>query len=632
MRSIPLFASRPSPAAPAPGEATPTLAGLGPRRRRRPSLRLVLALSLGALGLAATLAMAALIAREATARLETEVGAQLGELAEHTARTLDLGMFERWRDVQVAASLDVFGDPAVPLAEKRAVLTRLQQTYPAYSIIALVDPDGRIAATSSGLLEGVNVAHRDYFRAGRERPFVGDVHDAILLAKLLPFGTGEPLRLIDVAAPVHDREGRFAGVLVAHLDWAWAREVARTLARSLRGRREGAEIMVLAADGTVLLGPPALESRALPPDTLTGGRSTDARGSGRIGPWPDGEDVYVSAVEPTSGYRDYAGLGWRVAVRHKAEVALRSVSDLRWGVLASGTLVALVAAMLAWVMAGRIARPLQEIARAAEALGRNEPLPALSHGVVEEGRLVAEALSAAADELRQREAGRRLLVDELNHRVKNTLATVQSIAAQSLKGLGDGAAAGRAAFEGRLLALSCAHNVLTRESWSSADLRDIVHEAVAPFGGEAIPPASDAASARRGEGGGRFAVSGPHVRLAPQTALALTMILHELCTNAVKYGALSATGRVALAWEVIPDGAGALRLTWRETGGPPVRRPERTGFGSRLIERGLASVPEGAVSLRYDPSGLVCTLALALTDAARDAAPDARGGDDREAA
>ncbi|WP_043358049.1 cache domain-containing protein, partial [Methylobacterium sp. B1] len=230
-----------------------------------PRLRVVLALGFGTLGFLATLALAALVSREATRRLEAEVGGQLTEIAGQMARNLDIGMFERWRDIQIAAASDSLRDPGTATAAKRAVMERLQATYPAYSIIGLVDADGRVSATSTGALEGADVSGRDYFRRGLEGPYVGDVHPAKLLQSLMPpVDTGargaarEPLRLVDVAAPVRSPDGRVLGVLAAHLDWTWARDMARILEGALRGHRQGAEILILSRDGTVLLGPPAL--------------------------------------------------------------------------------------------------------------------------------------------------------------------------------------------------------------------------------------------------------------------------------------------------------------------------------------------------------------------------------------
>ncbi|HEY9236210.1 MULTISPECIES: CHASE domain-containing protein [Phenylobacterium] len=196
------------------------------------------------------------------------------------------------------------------------------------------------------------------------------------------------------------------------------------------------------------------------------------------------------------------------------------------------------------------------------------------------------------------EARQRLLLDELNHRVKNTLATVQSIAAQSLRH-GEDVASVRATFEARLIALSHAHDLLTRDNWSGASLAELVGQELAPYGGA---------------NGERLAIAGEHVWLAPNTAVALGMAFHELATNAAKYGALSNEyGRVHVTWTVGP-GAGPrpLRIVWREIGGPPVVKPERQGFGSRVIVGGLAHQLDGVVDLDFPPTGVVCTIAFTL--------------------
>ena len=187
----------------------------------------------------------------------------------------------------------------------------------------------------------------------------------------------------------------------------------------------------------------------------------------------------------------------------------------------------------------------------------------------------------------------RLLINELNHRVKNTLATVQSIAAQTLRNAGSPDQARRDLDE-RLIALSRAHDVLTRENWEGANLRAVVTQAVDPYRGDRVE---------------RFRTSGPQVRLSPRMALALSMALQELATNAVKYGALSREkGLVAIEWTVRPGAEPALRLTWTESGGPRVVAPRRRGFGSRLIERSLAHDLNGTVVIDFDPQGVVCTI------------------------
>lgn len=192
-------------------------------------------------------------------------------------------------------------------------------------------------------------------------------------------------------------------------------------------------------------------------------------------------------------------------------------------------------------------------------------------------------------ERKRAEAQRELLLAELNHRVKNTLAVVQSIAHQTFR---NGAATpeASAAFEGRLLALSTAHSLLTRSHWENARLDRIAEDAFTVQGVDAA----------------RVHVSGPPVQLPAKQALALSLALHELCTNALKYGALSVDeGVVDLAWRTEP---GRLVIAWREAGGPPVVAPSRKGFGSRLINQVIASDLDGTVATAFDPGGLACTI------------------------
>ena len=196
------------------------------------------------------------------------------------------------------------------------------------------------------------------------------------------------------------------------------------------------------------------------------------------------------------------------------------------------------------------------------------------------------------------EARSRMLIDELNHRVKNTLATVRSIVAQGFRSTGD-AESVRDSIESRLFALSRSHDLLARENWRSVGLFDLVAEAMKPFG-------------RDDESGelGRLNIAGDNVRLRPPEALALSIAIHELATNAVKYGALSsATGLVRISWDRQSSSTGPrLILRWQESGGPSVSQPSRKGFGSRVIERGLKHELSASATLDYAPDGLICVI------------------------
>ncbi|MBD9375587.1 PAS domain S-box protein [Rhizobium sp. ARZ01] len=210
------------------------------------------------------------------------------------------------------------------------------------------------------------------------------------------------------------------------------------------------------------------------------------------------------------------------------------------------------------------------------------------------GRVIgASTIARDMTERRRADEHRKTLMDELNHRVKNTMAVIQSIASQTL-GHASTLDEARDAFGSRLINLAKAHDALTRESWQSANLADIVIDTVKPHAG----------------GENRFRVEGPDIRLAPSAALAFSMALHELSTNAAKYGALTSEGgQVVVVWQIEEEDADRrLVLHWHERGGPPVAMPTRRGFGSRLIERALASELNGEVRVEYKSSGLECTI------------------------
>ncbi len=206
---------------------------------------------------------------------------------------------------------------------------------------------------------------------------------------------------------------------------------------------------------------------------------------------------------------------------------------------------------------------------------------------------------------KENEAQSKLLIDELNHRVKNTLSTVQSIVWQALRKASDPKVI-RESIESRLFALSRSHDLLTRENWESAGLLDIVHDALEPFG----------VADGRAE---RIAIKGENIRFSPKSALALGIVFNELATNAVKYGALSnEVGSILIEWTKEPTPSGArLVLNWQEKDGPPVSAPSRIGFGSRVIERSLAHELEGTVNLDFQPDGLACAMTIPIPRAAR---------------
>lgn len=211
---------------------------------------------------------------------------------------------------------------------------------------------------------------------------------------------------------------------------------------------------------------------------------------------------------------------------------------------------------------------------------------------------VIQILSISRDitDLKDAQDQQRLLMEELAHRVRNTLTMIKALASQTLRDVGDRSAV--EAFDARLMALAGAHDLLLQENWTSAPVALIVRSALKVHG------AND-----------RFSIDGPDVLLGPKTALSLALLLNELATNATKYGALSVeAGAVEAVWTIEHGTPDAFVLDWRETGGPAVTEPARKGFGSRLIGIGLGA---GSAEVRFEPAGLAATFRVTLEQAGR---------------
>lgn len=225
--------------------------------------------------------------------------------------------------------------------------------------------------------------------------------------------------------------------------------------------------------------------------------------------------------------------------------------------------------------------------------GTRRPFMPFATPLFDDGGQIVGAVNMLVDmtERHKAEEQQRLMIDELNHRVKNALATVQSIAVQTCK---DAASLDdfRSGFEARLVALGKAHDLLSRTQWSGVSLEELLGQALAAFA-----PA-------------RIRIEGPDVRLAPGPALSLGLVTHELTINAVTHGALSAPdGRVEVLWTCTEDN---LRLTWTERGGPAPTAPAKPGFGLRLLERSVERDLNGKAVVEFGPAGMACVIDIPL--------------------
>ena len=344
--------------------------------------------------LSAVLAFAVVIERIARTHAEHAAVDRLAGLAAGLRDDLDRGMAHHFEQVQVLAGLDQVADARDPARVRRA-LEHLQQSFPQFTWIGLADAQGRVVASAGRVLEGADVSARPWYAAGRDGPFVGDVHAAVMLEKLLP-RLAEPWRFVDVEAPVVAAEGRRVGVLGAHLSWSWAREVETDLLATLRAEHR-IEALVLARDGTVLLGPPEFEGRHWAPAGAA--------------------DVY-SAQAATRGKGRYPGLGWTVVVRQPREVALADYRALQRQIALTAAALLLLSLPFARWIARRLSRPLAQLTAA---ISRQEhldggALPRIA-GYREVG-LLSDALAALAQRQRAQDAALHELNASLERRIE----------------------------------------------------------------------------------------------------------------------------------------------------------------------------------------------------------------------
>lgn len=293
------------------------------------------------------------------------------------------------------------------------------------------------------------------------------------------------------------------------------------------------------------------------------------------------ESRSLEGIPMLSAYSRSKLSGWSVIVGSP----LKKVEAGSKKTIVQGSLLFLAVLLFAATLAAVVATKLHSGVRALVGASHSgEGAVPMKRSGITEIDVVGHALSRAFAGRAESERHQRLLIGELNHRVKNTLSVVQSLAYQTFRGSSSPRDA-IAAFEARLQALAGAHNLLTDQKWESASMLQIVKLALAPFCGA-----------------GRCEVDGPDVKLSPQTAVSLALAIHELATNATKYGALSAdTGRILVNWTAED---GTFVLTWREVGGPPVKQPEGEGFGMRLIRRSLAAELRGNVEVDFLETGV----------------------------
>ena len=331
---------------------------------RNTSLRTLQSFFATALALSITVALGAVVERTATRELQQRIGEHLAQASAELAGMLDRAMYERYQDIALyAASLSAFDLTGQPAAV-RSRLDELLAAREGFAWIGYADPAGRVLAATGGILEQQDVSQRPWFSAASKAAFVGDLHRAVMLEQKLNAGNAEPLRFLDIATPVRDRDGNFTGVLGTHIDWRWITQLARRMVSA-----QAYEAVIVGAEDIALMGPPGVQDATLPLESVRRARLGE---SGYLTErWPDGRH-YLTGYGRSSGYQSYPGLAWVVLERQEVDAAFAPVTSLRRQVFLSGALIAGLFMLIGWFVANRISRPLNAITRTAELIGKGE--------------------------------------------------------------------------------------------------------------------------------------------------------------------------------------------------------------------------------------------------------------------
>ncbi|MCW4113681.1 ATP-binding protein [Aurantimonas sp. MSK8Z-1] len=372
------------------------------------SLRSRLACIFAALAIA-SIAVTSFFAREmAMDALHNAAQRQLSQAAQLMSERLAIHMSERLNDIVMTSALWE-RLPAADQTVRRSYLDDLKATTANYAWIGLADLTGHVVVASGGILEGADVSARPWFDAGQRSPAALDVHEAKLLARYVPSTDGEPVRFVDVTAPVHGASGAVDGVLAAHLSWNWAAEVRHDILSTLADLAQS-DLMVISENGEVLLGPHSLLGKTfVTPDPAI--------------------ELFAAAHVPSMGA--FGGLGWTVVARQPVDAALAPMAWLDHALLGAVLVLTLLAALAGWRIAGWIARPLTLLAASAEAVRAGAAIESLPTGRFREARQLSNAVASAFCRLRQSEAELRSVNATLEDRVAQRTRELEAARARA---------------------------------------------------------------------------------------------------------------------------------------------------------------------------------------------------------
>ncbi len=317
-----------------------------------------------------TAILSSTVSKETSKSVEKEISNSLTEKAFQLSYQLDHFMWSRYGEVTLLSKLETFqkSDDAERIS---GLLNELKANIPAYSWIGFTDKNGIVKAATDDILVGKDISERPVYTEATKETFVGDVHEAVLLAKLLPNPTGEPIKFVDISSPVVNDKGQFVGVLAAHLSWQWAKEVEQAVIKPIQKEVEDQlDVFIISKNNnTVLLGPKEMVGQQLQLNAIE--KAQVGENNWTIEKWPDGTR-YLTGYALSDGFLQYPGLEWTVLVRQPEKIAFKAVEAMRDRIIFQGLLFLIIFSVIGWILAGVVSNPIRKLVHSSQLLRDGE--------------------------------------------------------------------------------------------------------------------------------------------------------------------------------------------------------------------------------------------------------------------
>lgn len=314
-----------------------------------------------------------IVQAQSSKSVQYEISEALSDTSYLVADKLDHFMWSRYGEMKVLSTLKVMKE-ANDLEEITNILNEVKDNFHAYSWIGFTNAAGIVEASTDDIQLGVDISERPVFQNAQSNTYIGDVHQAMLLEKILGNASNKPLQFVDISTPILDENGQFKGVIAAHFSWEWAEEVQNSIIEPIKQKEKNLEVLIIKKDSTVLLGPKDMVGNPLHLEAVS--HANKGENSWTIETWPD-KQKYLTAYALADGHLEYPGLDWTVLVRQPENIAFANLYDLREKLIGLSILSIIFFGFLGSFLAEFISNPLAELATAANKLrtGKRVEIP-----------------------------------------------------------------------------------------------------------------------------------------------------------------------------------------------------------------------------------------------------------------